>query len=96
MQLGTRWQVGTPPPSRLPEPVRAEIHAVEAQLDDERSPGHPLYWTLTWLENRPICRCDAGITVLLDAHDAVIRTLDSDTVGTDPTFTAEEDEDWLT
>lgn len=95
MQLGTRWQVGTPPPSRLPEPVRAEIHAVEAQISVEGRQAHSLYWTLTWLENRPICRCDAGITVLLDARDAVVRRLDSDSAGMDSTFTAGENEDWL-
>lgn len=58
MQLGSRWRVGTEPPSRLPAELVAAIRDVETGLDDET-----MSWTLTWLEGRPIVELDDGTTL---------------------------------
>lgn len=54
MQLGTRWAAGAQPPSRLnPEFIEA-IRGVEQTLAEPAG----LYWTLTWLEGRPVAELD--------------------------------------
>ncbi|UNK72197.1 hypothetical protein [Microbacterium sp. H1-D42] len=65
MQLGTRWATGTQPPASVPAELRPAIAEVEAQ-------GLTGYWTLTWLEGRPIAELDAGWEVLLTASGDVI------------------------
>jgi hypothetical protein len=58
MQLGTRWNVGGEPPSRLPEELVARIREVEAGLDE--ADAATMRWTLTWLEGRPVAELDDG------------------------------------
>ncbi len=59
MQLGTRWDLGAPPPARLPDDFLTAIADVEAAAD--ASAG--LRWTLTWLEGRPVAELDDGTIV---------------------------------
>ncbi|MBS3181271.1 MULTISPECIES: Fe-S oxidoreductase [Leucobacter] len=60
MQLGARWQRGTPPHRSVPEALHAAIA--------EQENGHPEAdsWTLTWLEGRPRCELDDLVFVALD------------------------------
>jgi hypothetical protein len=66
MQLGTRWSVGAPAPSRLSDAVLAAIAGVEAELADTDTTQWR--WTLTWLEGRPVVQLDDGTTIRVD-HD---------------------------
>lgn len=68
MQLGTRWPVGAVPPRSVP----AELHAVIAETEQRVSADAGAYWTLTWLEGRPIAELDAGWEVLLTADGEVV------------------------
>ncbi len=60
MQRGSLFSVGQAPPS-LPEPLRTEIEAIEANLSEQERVT--LRWTLTWLENRPVVTLDNGVTL---------------------------------
>ena len=57
MQLGTRWDVGAEPPSRLPEEFVARIREAEQTADPRWR------WTLTWLEGRPVAELPDGTTI---------------------------------
>ena len=70
MQLGTRWEIGAEPPSRLPDAVVAAIAAVEIELAALDTTGWR--WTLTWLEGRPVVELDDGTTIRIDHEGAVI------------------------
>ena len=72
MQLGTRWNVGDEPPSRLAAEVVAAVVQVEAELDGVPTDGWR--WTLTWLEGRPVVELDDGTTVRVDAAGRVTIT----------------------
>ena len=65
MQLGTRWAALTEPPASVPASLRPGISAIEAE-------GHTGFWTLTWLEGRPIAELDAGWEVLATASGEVV------------------------
>ncbi|WP_298039994.1 hypothetical protein [uncultured Microbacterium sp.] len=65
MQLGTRWAAGTDAPASVPAALRPAISEVEAR-------GMSGYWTLTWLEGRPIAELDAGWEVFQDASGEII------------------------
>lgn len=65
MQLGTRWATGSDAPASVPAALLPAIAEVEAQ-------GLSGYWTLTWLEGRPIAELDAGWEVLLTASGEVL------------------------
>lgn len=67
MQLGTRWPAGSSPPASVPEALHAAIAEAETQAGAERA-----FWTLTWLEGRPIAELDAGWEVLVGADGEVI------------------------
>ncbi|MDJ0335507.1 hypothetical protein QMG83_09755 [Salinibacterium sp. G-O1] len=67
MQLGTRWNVGDEPPTRLSESVIAAIREVEREIGDR--PGW--YWTLTYLESRPVVQLDDGTTIRV-GHDGAV------------------------
>ncbi|MFD5215131.1 hypothetical protein [Microbacterium sp. NPDC058345] len=69
MQLGTRWAIGTRPPGSVPEALLPAIAEVETHIADT---ARPAYWTLTWLEGRPIAELDAGWEVLLTAQNEVV------------------------
>ena len=64
MQLGTRWEIGAEPPSRLPDSVVAAIASVEIELAGLDTTGWR--WTLTWLEGRPVVELDDGTTLRYD------------------------------
>jgi hypothetical protein len=66
MRLGTRWPAGEEPPNSVPASIRIGITQVESQA------GTDGYWTLTWLEGRPVAELDTGWEVFLDAADDVV------------------------
>lgn len=72
MQLGTRWAMGGEPPARLSEQVVAAIRDVEST---SIAPAAIRYWTLTWLEGRPVLELDpapgsdAFITIRVNSAD---------------------------
>lgn len=68
MQLGTRWAAGTDAPASVPAALLPGIAEVESSLAE----GSRSYWTLTWLEGRPIAESDAGWEVLLTASGEVV------------------------
>ncbi len=98
MQLGTRWRFGGTPPNRLSEPMRESVAAVETERI-ERGCIDPAtwYWTLTWLEGRPICELDDDTRVTEQA-DGSIRVVTNASAAPYPDdLEADlEDDDWLT
>jgi hypothetical protein len=82
MQLGTRWAKGEEPPARLPEAMRAEIHAVEDAMPPDALGQPAPRWTLTWLEGRPVAEFETGVIVTLGPDGApVVRHDDEDEFG---------------
>ncbi|CAG7618020.1 Fe-S oxidoreductase [Leucobacter soli] len=99
MQLGARWPARDAPHRSVPEALHPAIAELEAAHPDAG------YWTLTWLEGRPVCRLDAGGTGLgrsmpggwtlsLSAEGEVVRSTDP-YEGEQPAETIEDDDDWL-
>lgn len=78
MQLGTRWKSGDPAPNRLPEVVRDAVNSVDEEARAETGGTQDLWWTLTWLEGRPIAELDDGtiVTYSPESDSAVIRQAD--------------------
>jgi len=76
MQLGTRWVAGSDAPASVPASLLPAIAEVEQSLRDASTgsgaEGARSYWTLTWLEGRPIAELDAGWEVLLTASGEVV------------------------
>lgn len=73
MQLGTRWDALTPPPSAVPEALHAQIAAVERLLQADQLAHQPTpRWTLTWLEHRPVAELDTGVIVSQEADGSVV------------------------
>jgi hypothetical protein len=68
MQLGTRWPAHTPEPHNLPESVKEAIARVELELAGLPDDTSAWYWTLTYLESRPVVQLDDGTTIRL-GHD---------------------------
>ena len=68
MQLGTRWASGTVPPASVPELLREAIAAVDSQTDASEN----AFWTLTWLEGRPIAELDSGVEVFQAADGRIV------------------------
>ncbi|MCU1514594.1 MAG: hypothetical protein JWO10_1684 [Microbacteriaceae bacterium] len=62
MQLGTRWNFGAEPPSRLDADFIDRVRAAEAGFGGEDTTQWR--WTLTWLEGRPVAELDATGTVV--------------------------------
>lgn len=67
MQLGTRWQAHTEAPKSLPEAIRDSISHVERELTALHIDSSGWYWTLTYLENRPVVQLDDGTTITITA-----------------------------
>ncbi|MDH6278788.1 hypothetical protein M2118_001784 [Aurantimicrobium minutum] len=63
MQLGTRWQVNTAPPQNLDELVAEAIAQIENELAVLDQDTDSWFWTLTYLENRPVVQLDDGTTI---------------------------------
>ena len=99
MQLGARWQAGTPPHRSVPEALHPAIAEQEAQHSAAKS------WTLTWLEGRPRCVLDDLAFVALDVVGRVrtgpVRSAEevadalSQRASLDGDAHADEDDDWL-
>lgn len=89
MQLGTRWPAGATPPLSLPDSLRTAIANVESAMPTQENNGNALYWTLTWLENRPICRFDTGITLAVDREGNIMQEDGSGSAS------ANDVDDWL-
>jgi hypothetical protein len=79
MQLGTRWPVGGAAPDRIPQPVRAAIRTVEAELEESDVSTSGWGWTLTYLEGKPIVDLDDGTRIrLVDDEVALVTSIDLD------------------
>lgn len=74
MQLGTRWSVGTEPPARIPEPVRAAVRTVETELSESGQATGDWGWTLTYLEGAPIVDLDDGTRIRMTDDDVALIT----------------------
>ncbi|GAA4745102.1 hypothetical protein GCM10025783_16090 [Amnibacterium soli] len=84
MQLGTRWAVGSPAPQRLPEPIRAAVRTVEAELEDADQPTEGWGWTLTYLEGRPLVDLDDGTRIrMVDEDVALVTSVELDEAAED-------------
>jgi len=67
MQLGSRWQAHTHAPEKLSEPVRDAISEVERELVALKIDSSQWYWTLTYLENKPVVQLDDGTTISINS-----------------------------
>lgn len=65
MQLGTRWQAHTQTPLSLDGAVKDAVAEVERELAAYKQDTSSWYWTLTYLENRPVVQLDDGTTIRL-------------------------------
>ncbi|MDH6422710.1 hypothetical protein M2120_000449 [Aurantimicrobium minutum] len=63
MQLGTRWRAHSPAPSSLSQDVVSHILEVEKDLQGLTQDTTTWFWTLTYLENRPVVQLDDGTTI---------------------------------
>lgn len=63
MQLGTRWPAHTPAPQRLDSAVKDAVAEVERELAALKQDTSYWYWTLTYLEKRPVVQLDDGTTI---------------------------------
>lgn len=63
MQLGTRWRVNTAAPQNLDELVTQAVAQVEKELTALDQDTDTWFWTLTYLENRPVVQLDDGTTI---------------------------------
>ncbi len=78
MRLGTRWAAGDPPPASVPAALHPQIAAVErATPPDDLGQPRP-WWTLTWLEGRPVAELETGVVVTLDGAGEVIVRHDAE------------------
>lgn len=71
MQLGTRWPAHTPPPQSLELSVVEAVHEVERELKALKQDTSTWYWTLTYLENRPVVQLDDGTTIRVNTDGYV-------------------------
>ena len=65
MQLGTRWPAHAPAPQQLDVAVKEAVAEVERELANLTQDTSSWYWTLTYLENRPVLQLDDGTTIRL-------------------------------
>jgi hypothetical protein len=71
MQLGTRWPAHTAPPHSLDKSVVEALHEVERELKALTQDTSAWYWTLTYLENRPVVQLDDGTTIRVGIDGSV-------------------------
>lgn len=85
MRIGSRWRAGEAPPAGLPAAFVAAIGT--AEVPDG-------WWTLTWLEGRPIAEHDSGERLALGPDGAVRSGPDA---GIDPALdpSLDDEDDWL-
>ena len=65
MQLGTRWLAHSPAPQQLDIAVKSAVAEVERELTALKQDTSTWFWTLTYLENRPVVQLDDGTTIRL-------------------------------
>jgi hypothetical protein len=84
MQLGTRWAIGTTPPERIPQQVRAAVRTVETELEESDQATTGWGWTLTYLEGKPIVDLDDGTRIrMIDDEVALVTSVELDESGDD-------------
>lgn len=93
MQLGKRWAFGSGAPSTLPEVVLVAIEAVESDPTDATADRSAWYWTLTWLEGKPVLELDDGTVIRYD-DEADSATITQRIAASTSDFADSEDEDW--
>lgn len=71
MQLGKRWAAHTAAPSNMDAAMLSAIAEVERELHALKQDTSQWYWTLTYLENRPVVQLDDGTTLRLNADGYV-------------------------
>jgi hypothetical protein len=76
MQLGTRWPAHTPAPQQLDEVVKDAVAEVERELVALNQDTSKWYWTLTFLENRPVVQLDDGTTIRVSPTGTVVISED--------------------
>lgn len=74
MQLGTRWKAHTPAPSSVEPLVLEAISHVESELFTFTQDTTNWYWTLTYLESRPVVQLDDGTTIRVREDGTVFVT----------------------
>lgn len=72
MQLGTRWPAHTPAPQQLDVAVKEAVAEVERELANLTQDTSSWYWTLTYLENRPVVQLDDGTTIRVSPTGNVV------------------------
>ncbi len=93
MQLGKRWAFGADAPSTLPEVVLVAIEAVESDESNESDDRSSWYWTLTWLESKPVLELDDGTVIRYD-DEADSATITQRVAASTSDFAQSDDEDW--
>lgn len=76
MKIGTRWKAHTPAPGTLPPEYLFAIAEQEAELHPLKVDTSNWYWTLTYLEQRPVVQLDDGTTISSDADGTIYVTQD--------------------
>lgn len=71
MQLGTRWPAHSPAPGQLDESVKDAVAEVERELIALKQDSSGWYWTLTYLENRPVVQLDDGTTIRVHQNGGI-------------------------
>lgn len=88
MRIGTRWPAGSEPPAGLPAALVDAIQEFESrEFGDVRAvtaTAHA-FWTLTWLEGRPVCQLENGPEFTIDSNGHVQNS----------TAQQSESDDWL-
>ena len=74
MQLGTRWPAHSPAPQQLDKAVKNAVAEVERELTALTQDTSTWYWTLTYLENRPVVQLDDGTTIRINTEGVVLIT----------------------
>jgi hypothetical protein len=78
VQLGTRWRAGSEPPASVPAALRDQIRVVEETTPPDALGQPTPWWTLTWLEGRPVAELETGVIVTVDRDGAVVVRHDVD------------------
>jgi len=78
MRLGTRWASGDAIPAAVPAALHEQIRLVDAAIPGDALGQPRPYWTLTFLEGRPIAELDTGVIVEQDAAGGVVLRHDDE------------------
>lgn len=82
MQIGRRWRFTEPAPTSIPAAMLPVLQRIEA------ASATPDYWTLTYLEGKPVLTSDAGVQIRMDASGRVIESTTAQDLD-------DTDDDWL-